>query len=196
MEQAIELLELLEYASFSLDQPDGTTQLLPGLEMSRVYGVVANPDRFRFTVEAQVSSTYVETNMVVISDRAFMTNFFTGQWEEVSIEVLPVDFANLGETLSQILRSLQEPNLKGADTYQDQPVYLIQGRVMSGDLSNLVPNATPGFDVNLELWVGQSSSMLLKVIITGQVVSTDEIEARRILTLDDIDVPVEITPPL
>ena len=196
LEQAISRLDRLSYASFLLDQPEGTTELLPGLEMSRVYGVVANPDRFRFTVEAQVSGTYVETDMVVIADQAYMTNFFTGKWEEVGMELLPVNFANLGETLSDILGSIESPSLVGAESIEERPVYLVQGQVLSDDLSGLVPNATPGFDVTLELWLDQSTSMLLQVVIAGQVVSTDLVRAVRVLSLDDIDVPVEITPPL
>ena len=196
LDQAIGQLNQLSYASFLLDQPQGTTELLPGLEMSRVYGVVANPDRFRFTVEAEVSGTYVETDMVVIADQAYMTNFFTGKWEEVGIDLLPVNFANLGQTLSAILGSIQSPILAGAESLGERPVYLIQGRVDSGDLSRLVPNAAPGFDVMLELWLEQSSGLLLQVVITGQVISTDVEDAVRVLSLDDIDVPVEITPPL
>ena len=196
LNQAIGQLNQLSYASFLLDQPQGTTELLPGLEMSRVYGVVANPDRFRFTVEAQVSGTYVETDMVVIADQAYMTNFFTGKWEEVGMELLPVNFADLGQTLSAILGSIQSPSLAGTESLGQRPVYLVQGRVDSGDLSRLVPNAAPDFNVMLELWLEQSSGLLLQVVITGKVISTDIADAVRVLSLDDIDVPVEITPPL
>ena len=194
--QAISQLNQLSYASFLLDQPQGTTELLPGLEMSRVYGVVANPDRFRFTVEAQVGGSYVETDMVVIADQAYMTNFFTEKWEEVGMDLLPVNFANLGQTLSVILGSIQSPGLAGVESLGERPVYLVQGRVDSGDLSRLVPNAAPGFNVPLELWLEQSSGLLLRVVITGQVISTDIADAVRVFSLDDIDVPVEITPPL
>ena len=196
LEQAIGQLNQLSYASFLLDQPLGTTELLPGLEMSRVYGVVANPDRFRFTVEAQVGGAYAEIDMVVIADQAYMTNFFTGKWEEVGLDLLPVNFANLGESLSAILGSIQSPSLAGTESLGKRPVYLVQGRVDSGDLSRLVPNAAPGFNVMLELWLEQSSSLLLRVVITGQVISTDIADAVRVLTLDDIDLPVEIAPPL
>ena len=196
LDRAIGQLNQLRYASFLLDQPQGTTELLPGLEMSRVYGVVANPDRFSFTVEAQVGGSYVETDMVVIADQAYMTNFFTGKWEEVGMELLPVNFANLGQTLSDILGAIQSPSLAGAESLEGRRVHLVQGRVDSGDLSRLVPNAALGFDVMLELWLEQSSGLLLRVVITGQVISTDIADAVRVLTLDDIGVPVEISPPL
>ena len=134
--------------------------------------------------------------MVVIADQAYMTNFFTGKWEEVGMELLPVNFADLGQTLSAILGSIQSPKMVGTELLGQRPVYLIHGQVDSGDLSRLVPNAAPDFDVILELWLEQSSSLLLRVVITGQVISTDIVDAVRVLSLDDIDVPVEITPPL
>ena len=112
------------------------------------------------------------------------------------MELLPVNFADLGQTLSAILGSIQSPSLVGAESLGERPVYLVQGRVASGDLSRLVPNAAPDFNVILELWLEQSSGLLLRVVITGQVISTDISDAVRVLSLDDIDVPVKITPPL
>ena len=112
------------------------------------------------------------------------------------MELLPVNFANLGQTLSAILGSIESPSLDGAEALGERPVYLVQGRMDSGDLSRLVPNAAPGFNVMLELWLEQSSGLLRRVVITGQVISTDTVAAVRVLSLDDIDVPVEITPPL
>ncbi len=112
------------------------------------------------------------------------------------MELLPVNFADLGQTLSAILGSIQSPSWVGTESLAERPVYLVQGRVDSGDLSRLVPNAALGFDVMLELWLEQSSGLLLRVVITGQVISTDISDAVRVLSLDDIDVPVEIIPPL
>ena len=85
------------------------------------------------------------------------------------MELLPVNFANLGQTLSAILGSIESPSLDGAEALGERPVYLVQGRMDSGDLSRLVPNAAPGFNVMLELWLEQSSGLLRRVVITGQV---------------------------
>jgi hypothetical protein len=84
----------------------------------------------------------------------------------------------------------------GIEELNHRDAHRIQGTVRSDDLSTLVPNAGEGFDVALELWVDRSESLLLQVLITGQVVDTDLPDAARVLTLDDIDIPVDISPPL
>ena len=49
--------------------------------------------------------------------------------------------------------------------------------------------------MNLDLWLEQSKSLLLQVLITGRVIPSDDADTVRVLTLDDINVPVEISPP-
>lgn len=196
LRQSVERVLALESAEFTLEHQEGTTQLLPGIEMSKVYGVADIPDKFRFTVEAEVSNTFVETGVVVIGEQAYMTNFLTGQWQEVSKDILPLNFSNLGETLASIIGSVQEPTLVGSERWHDYNAYRIRGMVQSNDLSTLVPNAGDGFDIELELLVDRDQGLLLQVIITGQMVATDLPQTVRVLTLDAIDAPVEITDPI
>ena len=192
---AVDRLMTMQSAAFTLEHRVGTSVLLPGLEMNRVYGVAVIPDKFRFTVEAQISGAYVETDMVVIGQQAYMTNFLTGNWEEVPVEVMPLNFADLGRTLSDILLAVEGPALTGTQTLRGRRVHLIQGRVHSEDLSALVPNAGVGFDVILELAVDQNEGLLHQVVLTGRVVDTDAEETVRVLTLEDFDVPADIEAP-
>lgn len=192
---AVDRLMTLQSAAFTLEHQAGTSELLPGLEMNRVYGVAVIPDKFRFTVEAQISGAFVETDMVVIGQQAYMTNFITGKWEEVPMEVLPLNFADLGRSLADIIQAVEAPTLEGTQTLRDHQVYLIGGRVRSEDLAALVPQAGSGFDVMLELAVDRSEGLLLQVLISGRVLVTDTEQTVRLLTLDDIDVPADIQAP-
>ena len=67
--------------------------------------------------------------------------------------------------------------------------------IQSEDLSGLVPGAGRGFRVDLDIWLDQAEGLLVQALITGKVVPTDIPDARRLLTLDEFDVPVDITPP-
>lgn len=192
---SVDRLMALQSAAFTLEHQVGTSELLPGLELNRVYGVAVIPDKFRFTVEAQIGGAYVETEMLVIDQRAYMTNFFSGKWEEVSMEVLPLNFADLGRSLADILQAVEAPTLEGTQTLRGHQVYLIRGRVRSEDLAVLVPQAGSGFALGLELAVDRSEGLLLQVLITGRIVATDTEETVRLLTLDDIDAPVDIQVP-
>jgi len=196
LRQAVDRLLALQSGEFALEHKKGTTVLAPGIEMSKVYGVADIPDRFRLTVEARVSNSYVETGVVVIEDQAYMTDFLTGQWQRVPVEILPLNFSNLGQTLAEIIQAVQEPRLEGAHRRDRYEAYVIVGRVRSEDLATLVPNAGPGYDLGLEMWVDRSQWLLRKVVITGRLVDTDAADTVRVLTLDKIDVPVDIIPPL
>jgi hypothetical protein len=195
LRQAVERVMSLEYGAFILEHRVGSTLLLPGLEMTRVYGVADIPDRFRFTVEAESNGLYIEIDMVVVEDQAYMTNPISGEWQPVPMEVIPFRFANLGQTLADIIESVQNPILTGTEELNDYDTYRIQGQVLSDDLVHLVPGAGSGFDVALELWVDRSEGLLIQVLITGKVVPTDQPDAVRALTLDDLDIPVDITLP-
>ena len=195
LRQAVERLLALESAEFTLEHQVGTTELLPGIEMSKVYGVADIPDKFSFTVEAEDSNTFFETGVVVIGDQAYMTNFLNGQWQEVPKDILPLNFSNLGQTLAGVIESVQGAELVGSERWHDYDAYRIRGLVKSNDLSTLVPNAGDGFDLELELLVDHNQGLLLQVLIAGQIIDADVSETVRVLTLDAIDSAVEINTP-
>ena len=165
--------------------------------MHKVYGVVEIPDKFQLTVEGQLTLpvTFVELKVVVIGDQAYITDPRTGKWSKAAPEVVPVSFADLGRTLAEIMEAVESPVYVGVERVRGREADRIKGTVQSGDLSALVPGVGKEFDVELELWVDRADSLLLQVLITGQVVPSDIPDAVRLLTLDDINVPVDITAP-
>jgi hypothetical protein len=187
----------LESAAFTLEHQKGTTTLFPGLEMRKVSGVVDIPDKFRLTVEAESTSprSFVEIQIAVVGDRAYMTNFITQQWRQVPLEALPFSFANLGQTLADIIEAVENPTLVGTERFNSYTAYRIRGQVQSDALATLVPGAGKGFDVVVELWLDRAEGLLLQALITGKVLPRDLTDSVRQLTLDDIDVPVNITLP-
>ena len=197
LRQAVARVLALDSVAFTLEHPTGTTGLLPGLEMSKAYGVVDIPDKYSLTVEAEFTPirSYVEVSVVTIGDQTFMTDPLSGVWREVEPGSIPVNFANLGQTLAGIIEAVDKPVLAGAECLKGRDTYRITGSIQSQDLSALVPNAGEDFQVDLELWLEQSDSLLLQVLIAGKVVPTDIPDTLRLLTLADFDVPVDITPP-
>ena len=198
LRQAVFEILRLESAAFTLEHLRGTTALIPGfLEMNKVSGVVDIPDRFRLKVQAEslFPPAFVEINIVVIEDRAFMTDPGTGRWSEQAPESLPINLSNLGRTLANIIEAVEAPTLLGSEELKGYDTYRIEGRIKSQNLSELVPGADEGLDVRLDLWLDRDRSLLRKVLITGRVVSSDAADTVRLLTLDDINLPVEISPP-
>ena len=198
LNQAVDELLRLESAAFSLEHLQGTTALIPGfLEMKKVSGVVDIPDRFRLKVQAEtlVPRAFVEINVVVIEGQAYMTDPGTGRWGDVSPESLPFDLSNLGRTFANIIQAVQVPSAAVPEELRGHDTHHIKGLVKSQALADLIPGAGDGLDVELDLWLEQSSNLLLQALITGRVIPRDEVGTVRVLTLDDINVPVEISPP-
>ena len=82
----------LQSAAFTLEHQKGTTALIPGyLEMRKVSGVVAIPDRFKLTVEAEslVPRSFVQIRVVVIEDQAYITDPGPGAGAESQLNPYP-----------------------------------------------------------------------------------------------------------
>ena len=197
LRRAVSQVLEMESAAFTLEHQVGSTILFPGLEMSKASGVVDIPDKIRLRVEAQstIPRSFVEINVVIIGDQAWMTDFITGQWRQVPPESLPVTFSDLGRTLADIIEAVRDPRLVGPQELDGRNTYRIEGRVQSEDLAALVPGAGEGFEVVLMLWLDQDDGSLRRVLISGQVVPSDIPGAVRLLTLEDINLPVDITVP-
>ena len=195
LRQSADRLISLRTVAFDLEHQTGATELLPGVEMTRAYGETEIGKGFRFTVEARLGSSYFETAAVVLGRRAYMTNFLTGRWEEVSPEALPFNFSDVGQSLAALLESVRDPELLGTEPLNGRDTYRLRGMVWSDDLAALVPNAGKGFEVEMELWVDRAHGALVLASMTGPIVATDIPEVVRTLRLEGIDAPVEITAP-
>lgn len=197
LQQGVSRLLTLESVAFDLEQEKGTTTLFPGLEMSKASGLVDIPDRFSIVVEAELAfpRSFVEIKIVTIGDQAYITDFLSGEWREVSPDSLPVNFGSIGQTLADIIKAVSNPVLAGTERVGGRETHHIKGTIRSEDLTGLVPGAGQGFTVDLDLWLDQSEHLLVQALIVGRVVPTDIPDARRLLTLNDFDVPVDITAP-
>ena len=197
MSQAVEQLLALESASFSLDHLEGSTMLVPGVLMTKVYGEVSIPDRFSVTVEAESEfpKSYIEISIITIEDTAYMTDILSGRWNQISPDSLPFNLLGLGQTLADIVDVVQEPQVLGQERLRGVDTLHIKGQIASEDLSELVPGAGQGFPVKLELWLDRDQGLLQQVLILGRVVPTDDENTERELTLQDINQSVVISPP-
>ena len=197
LQLSVSRLLALDSVTFTLDQQKGTTRLFPGLEMSKASGLVNIPDKVSISVEAELAfpRSFVEIKIVTIGDQAYITDFLSGEWRQVSPDALPVSFGSLGETLADIIEAVEAPVLVGPERVGGRETHHIKGTIQSEALSGLVPGAGQGSSVDLDIWLDQSENQLVQAVIVGKVVPTDIPDARRLLTLDEFDVPVDITAP-
>ena len=187
----------LESLSFVLEHQAGSTELFPGVGMTKATGVVDIPDKFSISLEAQMAKprAYVELSAIRVGDRAYMTDLITGRWRQVELATVPVNLGNLGETLADIVAAVQSPESVGVETLAGYKTVRIRGQILSQELAQLIPRAAQGFNVGLDLWGEASQGLVVQALITGRVMATDVAEAARLLTFDGFDDPVDIGPP-
>ena len=179
-------------------EDDGSSQLFPGMELTRVQGEVDMPDQFSVSAEAMslFPRSFIGIDVAVSGDRALMTDLLNREkWNPLPVESLPFHFANLGGTLSDIILSMEGPSQVGEESVDGVPCRRIRGTVASAALTALIPAAAGGFVLTMDLWVGRGDALLRQVRIEGQILSTDRPDLVRVLRIRDFDKPVRITLP-
>lgn len=196
MAAAVNELLALETVSFTLEHLKGTSELVTGLLMTKAFGEVEIPDRFQVTVEAESKfpKSYVQISTITIEDKAYMTSIISGEWIEVSADSLPFNLSNLGQTLADVVTTVQQPRVLGKERLNGLDTVHIQGQMISENLSELVLGAGDGFTVVVDFWLDETG-LLRQVHINGRVIPSDDVDTIRQLTLDDINQPVSINPP-
>ena len=199
IERSSREMAALDTVTFDLIHEDGgSSQLFPGMELTRVEGDVDMPDRFAVSAEAisLFPRSFIPIGVVVSGDRALMTDFLNREkWNPFPVESLPFNFANLGRTLSDIMLSMETPGQVGEESVDGVPSRRIRGTVASTALAVLIPEADEGFVLTMDLWIGKRGALLRQVRIEGQILSTDRPDLVRVLSIRDFDKPVKITFP-
>ena len=190
-------MAVINYAAFDLDHDVGSSYLSDlGLYLDSVTGQIAMPDRYSMRMETTTTdrNVFVAVEIVGVEGKAYMN--LLGRWGETDPLTLPFDFRSLGLRLADIMRAIQAPTNLAEEQIEDVPVWHISGIVDAGDFRGLLVNASPGETIKLEAWIGRDDSLLYKARVEGKLFSDDEAGAVRVLTITDVDVPVDIEAPL
>jgi len=95
---------------------------------------------------------------------------------------LPLSFVNLGVTLSDIARAIQDPTEISSVWIENFRYSGISGTVLGQHLSALVPTAAADAKVTVKIWMDEDG-MITRVRIEGPVAADDEPEVVRVLDL-------------
>jgi len=196
LDNAYNNLSSLRSASFTIEHVEGGIEVFPGVIITRTHGLVRMPDEYQFTIEAEASGTYLEISVVNVSGHTYMTNLFTGQWQEVSTEVVPVKLANLGAKLGDLTKVLRDHQWEGTEMVGSEGFYLISGKIKSDDLVSVVSSSQLGSTLDIKLWISEKHYLLKQIKINGPLLLTDTDAAVHIISLSDINEPAEIPNPI
>ena len=199
--RAAERVAAAESLAFALEHPAGSTQLSPGLLLTRASGVANRPDRFQIKLELETAGSFVELEVIGIGDKAWMTNLFSGQWEAAPAAAVPVRFDNAGQGFAEIIAAVENPQLSGTERVEEgeggsYDAWRIQGMMPGAALAAVLPGTTlADTAIPVTVWVDQGETRLPLLELRGPLVPGDLPEVARVLTLELREPAAEIVAP-
>ncbi len=197
LEAASARMAHIKTVAFDLTHKAGATPLLPGIVAKEITGQVAVPDRAKLEVNAIASlfSAALQIRGVVIGQQAYITDPLTGAWQQVAPDTIPFTFVTLPSTLGEIVKAIKDPSVAGSESVSGAPSTIIKGAIQSQDLGGLVPTASRGLPLIIQVWVGQGDNLVRQAQIEGRIRDEEPEGIVRMLRFFNFDQPVDITPP-
>ena len=157
---------------------------------------VKAPDSFRMLVDVVAPAFgFVEIEMLAVGDQAFMKFSEDAPWAPLPLDQVPFNFGGLGPTLRDVLARLVDPTLEGREAIGGAQTFHVEGSITSDGLADLITTADPGHHITLTLWIDETDYALRQIRIAGQIYDDDGPGTTRLLTIEGIDVPVDIQLP-
>ncbi len=178
---------------FFLSHPSGGTplDLLPGLAIQEAEGAVINPDGLEARFSGALGALYVESNLISVADKSYLTNPLTGKWEAIPQEISPLAFFNPRDGIASMMSQVREVAL----TSDDADEYRVAGLIPAEALAPLLGKTLSGVSVSVELTIDRQSYHLREARFEGRVTSGEPDGTIRIITLSGFDEPLSIEPP-
>jgi hypothetical protein len=193
IQQSGEAMAGLKTFRFFLSHPSGGTplDLLPGLDIQEVEGAVINPDGLEARFAGALGALYVESNLISLADKSYLTNPLTGKWELIPQEISPLAFFNPRDGIASMMTQVRDVTLtsESADEYQ------VAGLIPAEALAPLLGKTLSGVLVSVELTIDRPSHHLREARFEGRVTSGEPDGTIRIITLSGFDEPLSIEPP-
>lgn len=188
-----EAMARLKTFRFFLSHPSGGTplDLLPGLAIQEAEGAVINPDGLEARFAGALGSLYVESNLISIADKSYLTNPLNGKWEAIPQEISPLAFFNPRDGIASMMAEVREVTL----TSDSADEYRVAGLIPAEALAPLLGKTLSGALVSVELTIDRQTHHLREARFEGRVTSGEPDGTVRVITLSGFDEPLSIEPP-
>ena len=199
--RAAERVAAAESLAFALEHTAGSTQLSPGLLLTRALGVANRPDRFYIKLELETAGSFVDLEVIGVGGKEWMTNPLSGEWEAAPAAAIPVRFDNAGQGFAEIIAGVENPQLAGTEQVEDgaggnYDAWRIQGRMPGAALASALPGTNlAAAAIPVTVWADQQETRLPRLELRGPLVAGDLPEVARVLTLELREPAAEIVAP-
>ena len=197
--QAGQRMAALETFAFRISHKGGGTPLAGGLGlvMEQAEGVVARPAGLKLEMVGQTGNAVIKLSLISQAGATYLTNPFTGKWQQVEAVVNPLSFFDPDQGIGGIMTSVELPVYIGQEELEDgAQAYHLRGRLPARALVSLL-GAEPGGEemLDADIWLEIDSLYLRKVTLRGRLTPTEDPGIVRTILLFDFNEPVSITPP-
>ena len=191
-----EKLAAMSTAKFSMTDELESGAKFFGTTFKSMEAEVKAPDSFRMMVDVVAPGFgFVEIEMLAVGDQAYMKLSKDAPWASLPLDQVPFNFSGLGLTLRDVLFMLDDPAITGRESVMNAQAIRVEGSLRSEELSNLITSVDPGHTVDLTLWIDEAEHTLRRIRIAGQIYDDDGPETIRLLTIEGVDLPVDIQLP-
>ncbi len=159
---------------------------------------VKAPDSFRMLVDVvSPAFGFIEIEMMAVGEQAFIKFSKDAPWAPLPLEGVPFNFRGLGMTFSEVIHMIRDGNgaVTGSESVLGAQSIRVEGTVQSEQLTNLITDVDSGHTITLTLWIDEAEHFLRQLRLAGQLYDDDGPETTRLVTINAIDVPVEIELP-
>ena len=166
-----------------------------GTDLKSMEAVVETPNNFRMAASVVAPAFgFVEAEIVKVGDKSLIKLFANAPWAPLT-QPVPFDFEGLRMVFAQLSATIGEAEKTGSETLDGVGTVRVGGTVDSGALAPFLTSADPGHTVTLTLWVDETTFDLRQVRVAGRIYDEDGEGTTRLLTLDEINLPVDIQLP-
>ena len=191
----VERANAVESFHFKLDHEGGLSPIPLGLKLKTAEGDIAVPDRLKAKIEAQ-NGAVVNVDIIGIGDKAWMTNPFSRQWQELPSGVTIRNIFDPAAGIRAVTATLKSVSVAPGEEVAGVVTYRIEGDVDSAVLEAAAPIAEPGLTVHVVAWVDREDFTIRRIRLEGPFSPDEPAGIVRILELSRFDEPVQIEPPL
>ena len=186
----------MQTAKFSMIDETGTGALFFGTTFKSMEAALEAPDGLRMLVEVEAPGFgFLEIEIIKVQEQAFIKLSQGAPWSTLPLDQLPFNFSGLGMVFASLPATVQNVAITGQETVQGAQTLRVEGVIDSEALLPLITTADPGNEITLTLWIDETEFVLRQVRLAGQIYNNDAPETTRLLTIEDINLPVDIELP-
>ena len=186
----------MESAKFGMIDETETGALFFGTTFKSMEAEVEAPESIKMLVNVVAPGFgFIEIEIIKVGEQAFLKLSKEAPWAPLPPDQVPFNFSGMGIVFGTLPNTIQDVAMTGREEVQGAQTVRIEGVIDSEELLPLITSANPGHPITLTLWIDETELLLRQVRLAGQVYDDDAPETTRLLTIEDINVPVDIELP-